>query len=201
MVDCRDLPGQVTVPPTTMISALCNTGQDWQKERKKERNEKILSCSTLRRVRIVTNGRGMMGKIKLSVSKTRLLISMPLGVERALSGLYTVSVHEFIERRSKNECYIKQMRFPGDKKTCLARSSLPLHAHYAIHLPFAFHALAHPCFCPLLSTSLLLPTTLLLLASELNFCFLPESGCPSGPSRAPWNIIARLCVCVCLFAP
>ena len=30
---------------------------------------------------------------------------------------------------------------------------------------------------------------------------------PSGPSRAPWNIIARLCVCVsvcvcvCLFAP
>ena len=25
---------------------------------------------------------------------------------------------------------------------------------------------------------------------------LPESGCPSGPSRAPWNIIARLCVCL-----
>ena len=49
-------------------------------------------------------------------------------------------------------------------------STLPLHAHYAIHLPFAFHALAHPCFCPLLSTSLLLPTTLLLQASELNFC-------------------------------
>ena len=48
-------------------------------------------------------------------------------------------------------------------------STLPLHAHYAIHLPFAFHALAHPCFCPLLSTSLLLPTTL-LLASELNSC-------------------------------
>ena len=40
-------------------------------------------------------------------------------------------------------------------------STLPLHAHYAIHLPFAFRALAHPCFCPLLSTSLLLPTTLL----------------------------------------
>ena len=56
-------------------------------------------------------------------------------------------------------------------------STLPLHAHYAIHLPFAFHALAHPCFCPLLSTSLLLPTTLLLQASELNFCLslLPPS--------------------------
>ena len=56
-------------------------------------------------------------------------------------------------------------------------STLPLHAHYAIHLPFAFHALAHPCFCPLLSTSLLLPTTLLLLKSELNFCLslLPPS--------------------------
>ena len=56
-------------------------------------------------------------------------------------------------------------------------STLPLHAHYAIHLPFAFHALAHPCFCPLLSTSLLLPTTL-LLASELNSCLslLPPSG-------------------------
>ena len=27
---------------------------------------------------------------------------------------------------------------------------------------------------------------------------LPESGCPSGPSRAPWNIIARLCVCQCV---
>ena len=38
-------------------------------------------------------------------------------------------------------------------------STLPLHAHYAIYLPFAFHALAHPCFSPLLSTSLLLPTT------------------------------------------
>ena len=37
-------------------------------------------------------------------------------------------------------------------------------------LPFAFHALTHPCFCPLLSTSLLLTTTLLLQASELNFC-------------------------------
>ena len=49
-------------------------------------------------------------------------------------------------------------------------STLPLHAHYAIHLPFASHALTHPCFCPLLSTSLLLPTTLLLQASELNFC-------------------------------
>ena len=49
-------------------------------------------------------------------------------------------------------------------------STLPLHAHYASHLPFAFHALAHPCFCPLLSTWLLLPTTLLLQASELNFC-------------------------------
>ena len=56
-------------------------------------------------------------------------------------------------------------------------STLPLHAHYAIHLPFAFHALAHPCFCPLLSTSLLLPTTLLWKASELNFCLslLPPS--------------------------
>ena len=56
-------------------------------------------------------------------------------------------------------------------------STLPLHAHYAIHLPFAFHALAHPCFCPLLSTSLLLPTTLLWQASELNFCLslLPPS--------------------------
>ena len=55
-------------------------------------------------------------------------------------------------------------------------STLPLHAHYAIHLPSAFHALAHPCFCPLLFTSLLLPTTL-LLASELNFCLslLPPS--------------------------
>ena len=55
-------------------------------------------------------------------------------------------------------------------------STLPLHAHYAIHLPFAFHALSHPCFCPLLSTSLLLPTTL-LLASELDFCLslLPPS--------------------------
>ena len=55
-------------------------------------------------------------------------------------------------------------------------STLPLHAHYAIHLPFAFHALAHPCFYPLLSTSLLLPTTL-LLASELNSCLslLPPS--------------------------
>ena len=49
-------------------------------------------------------------------------------------------------------------------------STLPLHAHYAIHLPFASHALAHPCFCPLLSTSLLLPSTLLLQASALNFC-------------------------------
>ena len=27
---------------------------------------------------------------------------------------------------------------------------------------------------------------------------LPESGARSGPSRAPWNIIARVCVCVCL---
>ena len=54
---------------------------------------------------------------------------------------------------------------------------LPLHGHYAIHLPFAFHALAHPCFCPLLSTSLLLPTTLLWKASELIFCLslLPPS--------------------------
>ena len=49
-------------------------------------------------------------------------------------------------------------------------STLPLPAHCAIHLPFASHALAHPCFCPLLSTSLLLPSTLLLQASELNFC-------------------------------
>ena len=40
-------------------------------------------------------------------------------------------------------------------------STLPQPAHYAIHLPFASHALTHPCFCPLLSTSLLLPTTLL----------------------------------------
>ena len=56
-------------------------------------------------------------------------------------------------------------------------STLPLHARYAIHVPFAFHALAHPCFCPLLSTSLLLPTTLLWKASELNFCLslLPPS--------------------------
>ena len=56
-------------------------------------------------------------------------------------------------------------------------STLPLHAHYATHLPFAFHALAHPCFCPLLSTSLLLLTTLLLQASDLNFCLslLPPS--------------------------
>ena len=56
-------------------------------------------------------------------------------------------------------------------------STLPLHAHYAIHLPFAFRALAHPCFCPLLSKLLLLPTTLLLQASELNFCLslLPPS--------------------------
>ena len=56
-------------------------------------------------------------------------------------------------------------------------STLPLHAHYASHLPFAVHALAHPCFCPLLSTSLLLPTSLLLQASELNVCLslLPPS--------------------------
>ena len=54
---------------------------------------------------------------------------------------------------------------------------MALHAHYAIHLPSAFHALAHPCFCPLLSTSLLLPTTLLWQASKLNFCLslLPPS--------------------------
>ena len=44
-------------------------------------------------------------------------------------------------------------------------STLPLHAHYAIHLPFASHALAHLCLCPLLSTSLLLPTTLLAVTS------------------------------------
>ena len=79
-------------------------------------------------------------------------------------------------------------------------STLPLHAHYAIHLPFAFHALAHPCFCPLLSTSLLLPTTL-LLASELNFCLslLPPSILPIYTGRSSLKLILNISIFQCDF--
>ena len=87
------------------------------------------------------------------------------------------------ELKNKNAVFLEIVLPSLTKKTTCPvsvighLSTLPLHAHYAIHLPFAFHALAHPCFCPLLSTLLLLPTTLLLQASELNFCLslLPPS--------------------------
>ena len=79
-------------------------------------------------------------------------------------------------------------------------STLPLHTHYAIHLPFAFHAFTHPCFCPLLSTSLLLPSTL-LLTSELNFCLslLPPSILLIYSGRSSLKLILNISIFQCDF--
>ena len=90
-----------------------------------------------------------------------LLVSLPFVIMNAVALYYSDFSFLFLMTMSLTTCPVSVIGH---------LSTLPLHAHYAIHLPFAFHALAHPCFCPLLSTSLLLPTTLPLQSSELNFC-------------------------------